>query len=48
MPITEKIYRVLYEGLGPKEAALELMEANVKHELSGRRWRLFSFFKHRS
>ena len=48
MPITEKIYRVLYEGLGPKEAALELMEANVKHELSGRRWRLFSFFKRRS
>jgi len=45
MPITEKIYRVLYEGLSPKEAALELMEANVKHELSGRRWRLFSFFK---
>ena len=47
MPITEKIYRVLYKGLSPKEAALELMEANVKHELSGRRWRLFSFFKKR-
>jgi glycerol-3-phosphate dehydrogenase (NAD(P)+) len=45
MPITEKIYRVLYRGLSPQEAALELMEANVKHELSGRRWRLFSFFK---
>jgi glycerol-3-phosphate dehydrogenase (NAD(P)+) len=45
MPITEKIYRVLYQGLSPREAALELMEANVKHELSGRRWRLFSFFK---
>jgi len=47
MPITEKIYRVLYEGLSPKQAALELMEANVKHELSGRRWRLFSLFKRR-
>jgi glycerol-3-phosphate dehydrogenase (NAD(P)+) len=45
MPITEKIYRVLYDGLSTREAALELMEANVKHELSGRRWRLFSFFK---
>jgi glycerol-3-phosphate dehydrogenase (NAD(P)+) len=45
MPITEKIYRVLYHGLSPQEAALELMEANVKHELSGRRWRLFSLFK---
>ena len=47
MPITEKIYRVLYEGLSPKGAALELMEANVKHELAGRRWRLFSLFKRR-
>jgi glycerol-3-phosphate dehydrogenase (NAD(P)+) len=47
MPITEKIYRVLYQGLSTREAALELMEANVKHELSGRRWRLFSFFKRR-
>jgi glycerol-3-phosphate dehydrogenase (NAD(P)+) len=45
MPITERIYRVLYDGLSTREAALELMEANVKHELSGRRWRLFSFFK---
>jgi glycerol-3-phosphate dehydrogenase (NAD(P)+) len=48
MPITEKIYRVLYEELSPKQAALELMEANVKHELSGRRWRLFSLFKRQS
>ena len=47
MPITDKIYRVLYEGLSPKGAALELMEANVKHELAGRRWRLFSLFKRR-
>jgi glycerol-3-phosphate dehydrogenase (NAD(P)+) len=47
MPITEKLYRVLYEGLSPRQAALELMEANVKHELAGRRWRLFSFFKRR-
>jgi glycerol-3-phosphate dehydrogenase (NAD(P)+) len=47
MPITEKVYRVLYDGLGPKDAALELMEANIKHELAGRRWRLVSFFKRR-
>jgi len=47
MPITERIYRVLYEGLSPKEAALELMEANVKHELSGRHWKLFSLFRRR-
>ena len=45
MPITERIYQVLYHGLSPRQAALELMEANVKHELAGRRWRLFSLFK---
>ena len=45
MPITEKIYRVLYQGLRPRQAALELMEATAKHELVGRRWRLFSLFR---
>ncbi len=45
MPITEKIYQVLYEGADPRQAAGELMGGNVKHELSGRRWRLFSLFK---
>jgi glycerol-3-phosphate dehydrogenase (NAD(P)+) len=43
MPITEKIYRVLYNGLSPREASLELLGAQVNHELSGRKWRLFSF-----
>ncbi|HUT96860.1 MAG TPA: NAD(P)H-dependent glycerol-3-phosphate dehydrogenase [Dehalococcoidales bacterium] len=46
MPITEKIYRVLYEGLDPRQASLELMEAEARHELMGRRWRLFSLFRH--
>jgi glycerol-3-phosphate dehydrogenase (NAD(P)+) len=45
MPITEKIYRILYQGLSPRQAALELMEANAKHELVGRKWRLFSLFR---
>lgn len=45
MPITERIYKVLYRGLNPRQAALELMEAQVGHELEGRRWRLFSQFK---
>ena len=45
MPITEKIYQVLYEGADPCQAAVELMGGNVKHELSGRRWRLFSLFR---
>jgi glycerol-3-phosphate dehydrogenase (NAD(P)+) len=45
MPITEKIYQVLYEDADPHQAAEELMGGNVKHELSGRRWRLFSFLR---
>ena len=47
MPITEKIYQVLYEGVDPRQAATELMTAEVGHELAGRRWKLFSFFRRR-
>jgi glycerol-3-phosphate dehydrogenase (NAD(P)+) len=47
MPITEKIYGVLYENADPTLAAQELMGGNVRHELAGRRWRLFSLFRHR-
>jgi glycerol-3-phosphate dehydrogenase (NAD(P)+) len=45
MPITEKICQVLYEGLKPRQAAADLMMAEVKHELAGRRWRLFSYLR---
>jgi glycerol-3-phosphate dehydrogenase (NAD(P)+) len=45
MPITEKIYQVLYQGMSPRQAALELMETQAGHELEGRRWQLFSLFK---
>jgi glycerol-3-phosphate dehydrogenase (NAD(P)+) len=45
MPITDKIYQVLYQGLSPRQAALELMETQAGHELAGRRWQLFSLFK---
>ena len=45
MPITEKIYQVLYEGVDPRQAAAELMAAEARHELSGRKWKLFSFFR---
>ena len=45
MPITERVYRVLYENADPREVAVEMMGGNVRHELSGRRWRLFSFFR---
>jgi glycerol-3-phosphate dehydrogenase (NAD(P)+) len=47
MPMTEKIYRVLYDGLSPKEAAAELMGAPQNHELTGRKWKLFSFLSRR-
>jgi len=45
MPITERIYQVLYEDADPREVAAEMMGGNVRHELSGRRWGLFSLFK---
>jgi len=45
MPITEKIHEVLYENADPRQAAVDLMGGNAKHELSGRKWRLFSFFQ---
>ncbi len=47
MPITEKIYQVLYENEDPRQAAVALMGGNARHELAGRRWRLFSLFRHR-
>ena len=47
MPITEKIYQVLYEGADPRQAANELMSAAARHELAGRKWKLFSFFRRR-
>ncbi|MBN1692421.1 MAG: NAD(P)-dependent glycerol-3-phosphate dehydrogenase [Dehalococcoidales bacterium] len=46
MPITEKIYQVLFENAEPSQAALVIVGGNAKHELSGRRWRLFSLFRH--
>ncbi|OGO00368.1 MAG: glycerol-3-phosphate dehydrogenase [Chloroflexi bacterium RBG_13_52_12] len=48
MPITEKIYQILYENADPAQAALDLIGGNARHELAGRRWRLFSLFRHQS
>jgi len=45
MPITERIYGVLYLGEDPHAAALDLMAASAAHELAGRKWNLFSFFR---
>jgi glycerol-3-phosphate dehydrogenase (NAD(P)+) len=46
MPITEKIYGVLFENAKPSKAARSMMGGNTRHELAGRRWRLFSLFRH--
>jgi glycerol-3-phosphate dehydrogenase (NAD(P)+) len=48
MPITEKIYQVLYENADPGQAAIEIIGGNAQHELAGRRWRLFSLFRQRN
>lgn len=42
MPITEKIYQVLYEGLEPRQAVVDLLSAETQHELEGRKWRLLT------
>jgi glycerol-3-phosphate dehydrogenase (NAD(P)+) len=33
MPITETVYRILYEGLSPKDAVTELMLRETKPEM---------------
>ncbi|MBA7704635.1 Glycerol-3-phosphate dehydrogenase [NAD(P)+] [subsurface metagenome] len=47
MPITERVYQVLYENADSRQVAAEMMGGNARHELAGRKWRLFSFFKRR-
>jgi len=47
MPITERIYQVLYEGADPRKATVGLMSAAASHELAGRKWKLFSLFRRR-
>ncbi len=47
MPITETIYRVLYEGADLRQAAVKLMRAGAAHELAGRKWKLFSTLRSR-
>ena len=47
MPLTEKIHQVLYEGFDPRQAVAELIKAEVGHELAGRKWKLFPFFRRR-
>ncbi len=43
MPVTEMIYRVLFEGADPRKAVLGSLAASAGHELNGRAWGLTSF-----
>ena len=45
MPITEKIYQVLFEGADPRQAIVEAMVVEARHELAGQKWELSSLFK---
>ncbi len=47
MPITENIYLVLYKDAAPRQVLVKLLGAEGRHELAGRRWTLFSLFRHR-
>ena len=47
MPITEKIYQILYLGLDPRQIMIELLGNGGRHELAGRKWKLFSLFGRR-
>jgi len=45
MPITERIYQVLYCGADPRQTINDILDAQGRHELTGRKWRLFSLFR---
>ena len=48
MPITERLYQVLYQGEDVRAAVKDLMAAVAGHELAGRRWNLFNLFRRRN
>jgi len=46
MPVTERIYQVLFEGASPEKVVSEVVPFEAKHELDGENWKLFSFTNH--
>jgi glycerol-3-phosphate dehydrogenase (NAD(P)+) len=42
MPITEKIYHILYDNAAVCDVIPEILGTSCRHELVGRRWKLFS------
>jgi len=47
MPVTERMFKVLYDDVAPSEVINELIGLEGRHELDGRRWKLFSIFRRR-
>ncbi len=47
MPVTERMYLVLYQGVKPADVMNELIGLEGRHELAGGRWNFFSFFRRR-
>lgn len=45
MPITEGIHKILYEQADMNVIVSNLMQVSADHELTGRKWRLFSFLR---
>ena len=45
MPINENIYQILYENADPRQVATGLMGGSARHELTGKKWKLFSLFR---
>ncbi len=47
MPVTEKIYQVLFEGADPHQVVAEITSAEASHELAGQNWEFSDFSKQR-
>ena len=47
MPVTEKIYKVLFEGANPHEVVAEITSTAASHELAGQNWNFSNFSRSR-
>ncbi len=47
MPVTEKIYQVLFEGAHPRQVVAEITSAEASHELAGQNWAFSDFSQNR-
>ena len=47
MPVTEKIYQVLFEGAAPHQVVAEITSAGASHELAGQNWEFSNFSQNR-